>query len=246
MVITGGNSGIGLAITKKFIDNGDFVRVLGINEEKLANTAKLSDKIQTFVCDITKPQTVNKVKEEIIRHDKKVDVLVNCAGGTTKVSEKPDFEEARRVWDYIIDLNLTGTFNVTFAFEPHFSRPGGRIINITSVAALAGSSRPNINGEAYATAKAGIHGMSRHLAKSLAKDGITVNCVAPGVIDHTAFFGGNGLPEDRRAPNLANTPMGRLGEPADIAAGVFYLASEEASFITGDILNINGGLQFGR
>jgi 3-oxoacyl-[acyl-carrier protein] reductase len=246
VVITGGNSGIGRAITKKFADNGDKVFVLGLNEEKLAETEKLSENVKAYNCDITNPTNVDATKELIVADSGNIDVLVNCAGGTTKVGDNPDFTEARKVWDYVIDLNLTGVFNMIFAFEPHLTRPGGRIINITSLAAFTGSSRHSINGEAYATAKSGIHGMSRHLAIALAKDGITVNCVAPGVIDHTGFFGGDGLPEDRKKVNEELTPLGRVGTPEDIAPGVFYLASEEAEYITGEILNINGGRVFGR
>ncbi len=246
VVITGGGSGIGRAIAIKFADAGDIVCILGRDQKKLSAVAKDNKSIFPLAADVTIPESIESARVEITKKHKAIDVLVNCAGGNTKVDPNADIVEANKVWSQIINVNLTGTFNTTFAFLPHLKRPGGRIINVTSLAAFTGSSQPATNGQAYAAAKAGIHGLSRTLANSVSKEAITVNCVAPGVIDHTGFFGGDGVPEDRKAPNIDRTPLGRLGVPEDIAGGVFYLASEEASFITGEILNISGGVVFGR
>lgn len=246
VLITGGGSGIGRACALKFAEHGDMVYILGRDTQKLDAVAAEHSNISTIAADVTAPDEVGAAKDAVTKNHQTIDVLVNCAGGTAPVAANPDLAEARRAWDAIVDLNLTGVFNVTFTFESLLRRPGGRIINITSIAALAGSSRPTVSGTAYASAKAGVHGLSRHYANALAPEGITVNCVAPGVIDHTEFFGSGGMADDRKQINSQRTPAGRLGEPNEIAAGVFYLASDESGFITGEILNINGGLVFGR
>jgi 3-oxoacyl-[acyl-carrier protein] reductase len=246
IVVTGGGSGIGSAIASEFAMNGDTVYVLGRNKEKLDVVAKNNKNIIPITTDITKPTEVENAKKEITSQHNSVDVLVNCAGGNTKIDPNADLEEVVKGWNFIINVNLTGTFMMAHAFLPVITKPGGRIINITSLAALAGSSLGGVSGQAYSAAKSGVHGMTRTLAKAFAKEGVTINCVAPGVIDDTGFFGGEGVPDDRKDMYLANIPEGRLGKPDEVAAGVFYLASEKAGFITGEILNINGGGVFGR
>lgn len=246
VLVTGGGSGIGKAIANKFADNGDLVYVLGRDLKKLENVAKGYDNINTQEIDITSPTSVKKARKAITSKHKTVDILVNCAGGNFKIGADPSLEEANEVWGKIVDLNLTGTFNVIFAFLPNMARPGGRIINIGSMAALGGSRQPGITGQAYSAAKAGLHGLARTLTSSLGRDEITINTIAPGVIDHTEFFGGTGVSEATKQAYDGKIPLGRLGNPEDIAAGTYYLASEEAAYVTGEILNINGGAQFGR
>lgn len=246
VIVTGGGSGIGKAIAYKFADNGDLVYILGRDQQKLEATAKDHDNIMAQEVDITVPASIEKAKEAIISNHKTVDVLVNCAGGTFKIGPDPSLEEAKVVWDKIVDLNLTGTFNMIFAFLPNILRPGGRVINISSLAAIGGSRQSGVSGQAYSAAKSGIHGMSRTLANALGKDGITINSVAPGVIENTDFFGDAGVSDEVRQAYKGKIPMDRLGKPDEIAAGVFYLASAGAAYVTGEILNINGGTQFGR
>lgn len=246
VLVTGGGSGIGRAITLQFAQNGDTVVILGRDQKKLDKIAAEHQGIETIMADITSVNDLEKAVGVFLKKYANLDVLVNCAGGNITVNPAADFTEANKTWKSVIELNLTGTFNVIFTFLPHITRPGGRIINITSLAAFTGSSQPAVNGQAYAAAKSGVHGLSRTLANNLAKEGITVNCVAPGVIDHTEFFGPTGMKQDRKQANIERTPEGRLGEPKDIAPAVFYLASEEASFVTGEILNVNGGVVFGR
>lgn len=246
VIVTGGGSGIGRAIAEKFAYNKDRVFILGRNITQLEEVARRYQNVTPISVDITDVTQVAAAVEAIASETDSVDVLVNCAGSTKRIDENASLAEASEGWKSIVEVNLTGTFNVTHATLPHMTRPGGRIIMITSVAALAGSSRGAAHGQAYAAAKAGLHGLTRTLVTPLGKEGITINCVAPGVIDHTGFFGGSGLPDDRRKANEDKTPMGRVGEPNDIAAGVLYLASDEAGFVTGEILNINGGVVFGR
>jgi 3-oxoacyl-[acyl-carrier protein] reductase len=121
-------------------------------------------------------------------------------------------------------------------------RPGGRIINISSIAAFTGGSRPGAIG--YAAAKAGLLGMTYALARELSPQGITVNAVAPGFIANTEFTGA--WSEERIQSIVAQTPVGRAGDANDVAEAVLFLASPEASFITGEVLNVNGGWLFGR
>lgn len=246
ILVTGGGSGIGKAIAYKFADNGDLVYILGRNLKKLEEASKGHDNIVAQEIDITLPDSIEKAKKAITSKHKTIDVLVNNAGGNTKIDPDADLEAANKGWKFIVEVNLTGTFNVIHALLPNIKRPGGRIINITSLAAFAGSSLGGVSGQAYSAAKSGLHGMSRTLSNMIAKEGVTVNCVAPGVIPDTGFFGPDGMAEERREMYLSKIPVGRLGEPEDIAGGVFYLASDEAGFITGEILNINGGAQFGR
>jgi len=193
VVVTGGGSGIGAEISYKFAKNGDLVYILGRNLNKLKVVAKKHQNIVPERVDITDPSSVEAARRRIAEAHPNVDVLVNCAGGNTKIDPDVSLEEANSVWSSIINANLTGTFNMIFAFLPHIERPGGRIINVTSLAAFVGSSQGAANGQAYAAAKSGVHGLSRTLANSISQEGITVNCVAPGVIDHTEFFGSEGL-----------------------------------------------------
>ena len=136
--------------------------------------------------------------------------------------------------------NLKGSFLASLAAIPHLIRPGGRIVNISSVTAFLGGHGGSI---AYATSKAGLHGLTYALVRELSQDGITVNAVAPGFIegDFNADF-----PPAARSMVLDETPLGRTGSVADVVAAVRYLASAEASFVTGEILHVNGGRVFGR
>lgn len=244
LVITGGGSGMGKAIAELFARNDDQVFIIGRRQEKLEKVAKQKpENIHAVQGDITNPTDVKRMVDTILKNHKSVDVLVNCAGESGHVDAGLSLEEAFNNWNEVTNINLTGTFLMIYAFRPYLKRPGGRIINITSLAAFAGSSRQG--GEVYAAAKAGVHGLTRTLVRQLGPEGITVNCVAPGFIVDTEFFGAT-VPEERIKGAIANTPMGRIGHPNDVAPAVFYLASEEASFVTGEILNVNGGQQFSR
>lgn len=244
VVVTGGGSGMGKAIAEMFAQNNDQVFIIGRRKTKLQEVAKNKPtNIYPLQGDITKPDDVQRVLKAILKKHNTVDILVNCAGESGHVSDGLSLEKAFNTWNEVTNINLTGTFLMIYAFRPYLKRPGGRIINITSLAAFAGSSRQG--GEVYAAAKAGVHGMTRTLVRQLGPEGITVNCVAPGFIVDTEFFGAN-APEERVKGAIANTPLGRIGHPNDVAPAVFYLTSDEASFVTGEILNVNGGQQFSR
>ncbi len=192
--------------------------------------------------DVSRLDDVRRAVEEIVGRFGKIDVLVNNAGFIEGVHTDMDLGEAEALWDTVLDANLKGSFLMAAAAARHMAYPGGRIINISSIAAFTGGSRPGA--VAYAAAKAGLIGMTYGLARELSPRGITVNAIAPGFIADTGFTGG--WPDTRIREIISQTPMGRPGRADDIASATRFLASAEASFITGEVLNVNGGWLFGR
>jgi 3-oxoacyl-[acyl-carrier protein] reductase len=245
ILITGGNSGIGRATATAFVREGANVVIIGRREEALRATAQeLGPRITWQRADVTQREQIAAAVAATIRQFGSIDVLVNNAGTSATSAVKTDLplEEAERYWDEDLNIHLKGGFLVTMAVAPHLPRPGGRIINISSIAAFTGGSRAGTI--AYAAAKAGLIGMTYGLARELSSQGITVNAIAPGFIANTGFTGG--WPEERVKGIIDQIPVGRGGRAEDIAAAVLYLASPEASFVTGEILNVNGGWLFGR
>lgn len=246
VIVTGGGSGMGRAIARRFAQDGDQVYIMGRRREKLQETAKGFDTIVPLVVDVTDLQAIEKARDSIVERHKKVDVLVNNAGLSTSIPAEAPLSERLSGWNNVMRTNVTSVFLMINAFDSALSRPGGRIISVTSTAAIAGSSMGSVGGQAYAASKSAIHGLHRTLMKSMAADGITVNSVAPGVISDTEFFSPDGIPDDRKQVYLPNIPVKRFGTSEEVAEAVHYLASDKAAFITGEILNINGGQQFGR
>lgn len=240
---------MGKAAAKKFADNGDIVYILGRNPEKLESVT-MANKDKTvipIVTDVTDLESIKSAKEYILDNHTKIDVLVNCAGGRgdKTIADDAPIDELIQIWEDVVKLNLSSVYYMIQSMQDIIG-DGGRIINISSLAALTGSSQGGVIGTAYAAAKSGIHGIDRTLAKSLGERKITINSIAPGLVQDTDFFGKSGIPDRVRDRYKDSILVGRLGEPEDIAAGIFYLASDEAGFITGEILNINGGVTFGR
>lgn len=170
-----------------------------------------------------------------------IDVLVNAAGFLRRVSLATPLTEAAENWDAVINGNLKGSFLMAHAAASRLRSPGGRIINIGSISAQTGGSRPG--GLAYAAAKSGLHGLTYALARELAPRGITVNVIAPGFIADTGFTGA--WPDSITSAIVSETPMGRAGTPADVAGAVMWLASEAGSFVTGTVIPVNGGWRIG-
>lgn len=243
VVVTGGGSGIGRAMAEAFARDGDRVVVLGRREEQLRATARaLGPAAGWQRVDVSQRDSIAAGVAAIVDRFGRIDVLVNNAGFVLGITTQTPLAEAERLWDEVVDANLKGAFLMAMAAAPHLPRPGGRIINMSSIAAFTGGSRPGA--AAYAAAKAGLIGLTYALARELSPQGITVNAIAPGFVAGTEFTGS--WTEERVRGIVEETPVGRGGHPADIAAAVRYLASPEASFVSGEVLHVNGGWVFGR
>ena len=243
ILVSGGNSGMGRAIAEAFAQRHAHVVIVGRTEETLRSTAaSLGAQSSWYQADVADREQVKAVISDVLKRRKQIDVLVNAAGFTRTIMTDTPFEQAEELWDEVLDANLKGSFLMTMAVAPHLSRPGGRIINISSIAAFTGGSTSGAM--AYAAAKAGVLGLTYSLARELSPQGITVNAIAPGFVPGTRFFGGT-VSEERIRNTINQTPVGRVGRPEDIAAAVLYLAAPEASFVTGEVLNVNGGWLFG-
>lgn len=244
-MVTGGGSGIGREIASAFSREGSRVVIVGRSEEKLRATAAALGPLVTWErADVSKLDQVVTAVEPIVKRFGQIDVLVNNAAATSSgaiTTETPP-ETAEKLWDEQLDTTLKGCFLMSMVVAPHLRRPGGRIINISSIAAFTGGRRSGAI--AYAAAKAGLLGLTYALAVELSPKGITVNAIAPGLIANTEMT--KDWPEERVRAIVAETPVGRAGQVDDVAAAALYLASPEASFVTGQVINVNGGWLFGR
>jgi len=242
VVITGGNSGMGQATAAAFARANEHVIIIGRSEERLQATAQeLGSNVTWLKADVSQRSQVEGAVAAIIEQFGHVDVLINAAGFVLGVTTDLPLDEAESLWDEVVDTNLKGSFLMAVAVAPHMTRPGGRIVNISSIAAFTGGSRAG--SMAYAAAKAGVLGLTYGLARELSPQGITVNAIAPGFIANTGFTGE--WSEERVRGIIAETPVGRGGHVSDVVAAALYLSSPEASFVTGEVLNVNGGWLFG-
>ncbi|MBW4609818.1 MAG: SDR family oxidoreductase [Hassallia sp. WJT32-NPBG1] len=243
VIITGGSSGIGRGIAEGFVKEDAHVVIIGRNKEKLKSTAQaIGFNCVWHQADVSKRNEITEVVSSIVQEYGNIDVLINAAGFPRWVTTSTPLDEAEQLWDEVINTNLKGTFLMAMAVAPHLTRPGGCIINISTNAAFTGGNRPGYL--AYASAKGGVHGLTYALARELSPQGITVNAVAPGYIENTAIT--NEWSEEIVQSIVNQTPVGRSGNVGDVVAAVLFLSSQKASFITGEVLNVNGGLLFGR
>jgi 3-oxoacyl-[acyl-carrier protein] reductase len=232
-LITGATGGIGGAIAKSFHASGAQIAISGSKQEKLdALVSELSGAI-AIACDLSKLDMVENLIKQAEEKLGGLDILI-CNAGVTRdnISLRMKDEE----WQQVIDVNLTASFKLTrAAMKGMLKRRAGRIIYITSVVGWTGNP-----GQAnYCASKAGLTGMAKSLAQEVASRNITVNCIAPGFIE-TAMTGA--LNDEQKARINQNIPLTRMGTSAEIAAGALFLASDEASYITGQTLHINGGM----
>ena len=236
-IITGAARGIGRSITLALVGEGTKVVPVDVDREALQNlraeVEKRGGQALPVACDISKSSDVERMVEEVLKVFGRIDLLVNNAGiirrGTIETVTEED-------WDRVIAINLKGTFNCCKAVVAPMKRQGlGKIVNISSIAGKQGdiTSAPG-----YGSSKAGADALMKTLARQLAPSGIRVNAVAPHAIETEMSAQWS---DERRREIIAGIPLGRLGRPEDVADAVLFLASEAASFITGEILDVNGG-----
>jgi 3-oxoacyl-[acyl-carrier protein] reductase len=240
-VITGGSRNIGLAIAEKFLLAGLDVAIIGRSNDNLLSAAKKlvggTAKLSTWQLDLNCVDALAPFMDRIESYHESIDILVNCAG-VLELNDVGDVSEV--VWDETLDGNLKTCFFVAQAALPYLRRGASpRIINISSNAGRMGG---YANGPAYAASKGGIIALTYSLARRLAKDGITVNCVAPGTIVSDMS---RSMDDGFQASVSDRFPIGRLGLSDEVAAAVCYFASVESGFTTGAVLDVNGGLFMG-
>ncbi len=237
-IVTGAGQGIGRAIAERLAADGAAVVVADLNMDTAAHVAQSIEtaggRALTVRADVTDPADAERLAAETERQLGRIDVLVNNAGilRSTRAAEVTAAE-----WHLVVDANLTGAFLCArFAYPALRASGHGRIVNVAS---MAGRATSTLGGVHYTTAKAGVLGLTRHLAREWARDGITVNAISPGIVDTPMVRGSTD--HARMAQVLASIPLGRLAEPAEIAALIAFLASDEAAYITGANVDIHGG-----
>ena len=233
-LITGATGGIGGEIAKALHAQGAVVAISGRNKEKLdALAAELGSNTHAIIADLSNSEGIAQLIKDAEDAMGQIDILVNNAGLTRdNLSMRMKDEE----WQEVIDVNMTATFKLAKAVQRGMmKRREGRIINIASIVGVTG----NPGQCNYVASKAGMIGWSKAMAQEVASRGITVNCVAPGFIA-TAMT--EALTDDQKAKINATIPMSRMGAPHEIASAVVYLASDEAAYMTGATLHVNGGM----
>ncbi|HLY69921.1 MAG TPA: beta-ketoacyl-ACP reductase [Puia sp.] len=234
-LITGGANGIGLATSERFAKEGAKIILWDVSEKGNEVAARLKNEGHEAIfkkVSVTGEEEVRQAVAEARAHFGRIDILINNAGITR---DRTLLKMSKQEWDDVIDVNLTGVFHCTQAVAPLMKEQQyGRIVSASSNVAIRG----NYGQTNYVATKSAIIGMTKVWAMELGRFGITVNCIAPGFI-HTAMT--DAMPEEVRKQSLPHIPLGKWGMPEDIANGYLYLASDEAAFVSGICLTIDGG-----
>ena len=243
-LITGGSAGIGKAIATLFLEQGAHVAIFGTNRERAEEAvAELSkqkifpeQEIQFFLVDVSQTKEVEEAILSLLEKWGAIDLLINNAGITRDNLLMRMSEED---WDRVIDVNLKSVYNTCrIVCRPMMKRRSGVIVNVASVVGLVG----NIGQANYTAAKSGMIGLTKTLAKEFARRGIRVNGVAPGFVETQMT---DQLPESVKKEFLTGIPLGRFGNPREVAYAVLYLSSDLSNYVTGEIVRVDGGMAIG-
>lgn len=235
-IVTGAGRGIGRAVALRLAEEGAAVVANDISQEALSQVVKeieaLGGRAVGVPADVSDPEEAQRLIETALSDLGGLEILVNVAGINRDAMLH---KMTRQQWDEVLRVNLTGTFNTTQAAAIHMRETGyGRIINISSMSWLG-----NIGQANYAASKAGVVGLSKTAARELAKKGVTVNVICPGFIDTDMT---RGVPEKIWNLMVEKIPAGRAGDPRDVANVVAFLASDDAGYVTGEVINVSGGM----
>ena len=233
ILITGATGGIGYSLVDKFNLLGGSILATGTNDDKLNDLKKKYTKIKTIKFDISKHDEIEDLIDKATSELDGLDILINNAGITI---DNLSLRMKKDDWEKVININLSSTFYLCkFAIKKMLKNKYGKIVNITSIVGHTG----NLGQSNYSASKAGIIGMSKSLAIEYAKKNITINCVSPGFIETKMT---DKISEDMKSILISRVPMNKLGTGFDVSNTVAFLSSDEASYITGETIHVNGGM----
>ena len=236
VIVTGGSRGIGFETAKAFSENGASVVITAKNPEQLEKAAQSLTNTIFVPADIRKEEDVKKVVDKTIENFGKLDILVNNAGIFPRIKQLHEISESD--WNEVLDVNLNGTFRFTKYSIPYLQKTSGVIINVSSDAGL--KAYEGFNADAYSASKAALVVLTQCWALEYAKDKIRVNCICPGVVNTDMTKPFLKTEKDREFMDKDH-PLGRIGEPEEVAKSILFLASEDSSWTTGAILAVDGG-----
>ena len=235
-IVTGGTRGIGEAVTRRLVATGTRVVAVYRGDAAAASALAAELDVDTRRVDIGDAAGCASLVAGVLDRYGRVDHLVNNAG---LLLEAPSTDTDEAGWEQVVNVNLSAAFHLCRAVIPPMRDGGfGRIVNVSSVTAVMGSPTE----AAYGAAKAGLHGLTRSLARETARDGITVNCVVPGVFETEMTLS---MPERTQQAILRMIPVGRRGAPDELARAVGFLLDDDAGYVTGSVLTVDGGLSMG-
>ena len=235
-IITGGSRGIGFETARIFNDNGASVVITSKDSQKLQKAAKKLGNVLAIPGDVRKEKDVKKIIETTIKKFGRLDILVNNAGVFPKIKHVHEISE--KEWQNIIDVNLNGQFRFTKFAIPFLKKTSGNIVNVSSDAGL--KAYEGFNADAYSAAKAGLVILTKCWALEYSKEKIRVNCICPGVVDTDMTKPFLKTKKDRDFMDHDH-PLGRIGQPEEVAKSILFLASDDSAWTTGAILAVDGG-----
>jgi dihydroanticapsin dehydrogenase len=235
-LVTGGSRGIGFSTAKVFSENGAQVVITSKDSTRLENSVSQLSNTIGITADIKNENDVKNVIDQVVKKFGKIDILVNNAGVFPKIKKLHEIDESE--WQEVLDVNLTGQFRFTKAAIPYLKKSSGSIINISSDAGL--KAYEGFNADAYSASKAALIILTKCWALEYAKDKIRVNCICPGVVDTDMTKPFLKTSKDREFMDSEH-PIGRIGQPEEVAKAILYFASDDSAWTTGAVLTVDGG-----